>query len=115
MIVSLFIQGTLKHTYLVTSGQYSFFFFVLAMFFRQNLSYFFIAKRVKFSVPALPKELMQPCPQGLSVPSLFPAIARTTDVIFPDIAKVFHIWSTQAGYEELAEQFEPIRNGDKLF
>lgn len=70
VIVSLSIQDSLKHTYLVTSSQCSFF-FVLAMFFRQNFGYFFIAKRVKFSVPALPKELTPPCPQGLSVPSLF--------------------------------------------
>ena len=31
---------------------------------------------------------------------------------FPYIANVFQIWSTVAGYEELAVGFEPIRNGD---
>lgn len=40
VIVSLFIQGTLKHTYLVTSGQYSFFFFCSCYVFQAELKLF---------------------------------------------------------------------------
>ena len=111
VIVSLFIQDTLKHSYLVTSSQYPF--FLLLLCFLVRTSAISSPQNVwNFPFQLLPKELTQLCPHGLSVPSRFLAIACTTDVILPDIAKVFHILSTQAGYEELAERFEPIRNGD---
>ena len=91
VIVSLSIQDSLKHTYLSRYFVPVFIFFVLAMFFRQNFGYFFIAKRVKFSVPALPKELTQPCPQGLSVPSLFLAqpVPLTSFFRIPQKSSIF--------------------------
>ena len=54
------------------------------------------------------KQLLSKC----YVPFL--VIACTIDIISPDIANVFQIWSTLAGSDELAEIFEPIRNGEIL-
>ena len=42
-------------------------------------------------------------------------MACTTDVILPDIAIVFQIWSTLAGNEGLAGGFEPIRNEEMFW
>ena len=36
----------------------------------------------------------------------------TNYAVLLDIANFFQIWSTLAGYEELAGKFEPIRNGE---
>ena len=61
--------------------------------------------------PALPKQLSlhNPVYRASRLPCLFPARAWIIDVILWDIANVFQIWSTLAGYEELARVFEPIR------
>ena len=37
-------------------------------------------------------------------------LAFTIDVFLPNITNVFQIWSTLAGYKELARGFEPIIN-----
>ena len=37
-------------------------------------------------------------------------LACTIDVFLPNITNVFQIWSTLAGYKELARGFEPIIN-----
>ena len=37
-------------------------------------------------------------------------LASTIDVFLPNITNVFQIWSTLAGYRELARGFEPIIN-----
>ena len=42
--------------------------------------------------------------------SFFWRLSSTIDVILSDIANVLHIWSTLCGFEELAGEFEPIRN-----
>lgn len=88
---SFIIYSRYFKTYLSCYFEPVFIFFVLAMFFRQNFGYFFIAKRVKFSVPALPKELTQPCPQGLSVPSLFLAqpVPLTSFFRIPQKSSIF--------------------------
>ena len=57
-------------------------------------------------------EVTQPCPQGSLLPSLFLVIACDNDVLLPDIAKVFQIWSTLAVFEEIAGGFEQIGNGE---
>ena len=35
--------------------------------------------------------------------------------LVPIVANVFHIWSTLAGYEELARSFELVRRGEIVF
>lgn len=114
MIVSLSIQDSLKHTYLVTSSQYSFF-FCSCYVFQAELRLFLHRKTCEIFRSSSTKRTNATLSPGLVGTVPFSCLARTTAVIFPDIAKVLHIWSTRAGYEELAEQFEPIRNGDKLF
>lgn len=57
-------------------------------------------------------KLTQPFPQGYLLPSLFLVIPCIIDDMLPDIAYVFQIWSTLAGFEELAGGFEQIRNGE---
>ena len=42
--------------------------------------------------------------------SFFWRLLCTIDVTVPDIANVFQIWSTLAGYEEIAVLREPITN-----
>lgn len=113
VIVSLSIQDSLKHTYLVTSSQYSFF-FCSCYVFQAELRLFLHRKTCEIFRSSSTKRTNATLSPGLVGTVPFSCLARTTAVIFPDIAKVLHIWSTRAGYEELAEQFEPIRNGDKL-
>ena len=73
---------------------------------RQQLGYFF-GKRVKFdaifscfSKTLETAELTQACLQSFQVYCV--AILHIA-VILPDIADVLQIWSTLAGYEEIAE------------
>ena len=51
-----------------------------------------------------------PVHRTFRLPSLFLTITCTIDVIVPDIVNVFYVWSTLAGYEELAGGFQPKRN-----
>ena len=48
--------------------------------------------------------------QGFLVAGPFWRLLFTIDDTVPDIANVFQIWSTLAGYEEIAVLFEPITN-----
>ena len=57
-------------------------------------------------------EVTQPCTQGSLLPSLFVVIACNNDVVLPNIAKVFQIWSTLAVFEEIAGGFEQVGNGE---
>ena len=57
-------------------------------------------------------ELTQSFPQGYLLLSLFLVISCIIDDMLPDIAYVFQIWSTLAGFEELAGGLEQIRNGE---
>ena len=41
-------------------------------------------------------------PRGSRLPSLILAVACTFDVILPEIADLFQIWSTLAGYEDFS-------------
>ena len=50
---------------------------------------------------------MQTLPQGLGAIT-FLVTSCIIDVILLDIANFFQIWSTLAGFEELARGFEPI-------
>ena len=82
---------------------------------RQQLGYFF-GKRVKFdaifscfSKTLETAELTKACLQSFQV---YCVAILHIEVILPDIADVLQIWSTLAGYEEIAEWFEPIRNGE---
>ena len=49
-------------------------------------------------------------PVCLDYRPFFWRLSSTIDVIFSDIANVLQIWSTLCGFEELAGEFEPIRN-----
>ena len=40
------------------------------------------------------------------------AISCIIDVVLPDIANAFQIWSLLTGYEELAGEVEPNGNGE---
>ena len=63
-------------------------------------------------------ELKQPRPQPELLRRCRPfflIMASTTEVILPDIAIVFQIWSTLAGNEGLAGGFEPIRNEEMFW
>lgn len=53
---------------------------------------------------------MQKQPRAYRLLSVFGAISSTIDVILPDLAIVFQILPNAAGREELAGEFEPIRN-----
>ena len=47
---------------------------------------------------------------GSWLPFLFWRLLCTIEVTFPDIANIFHIWSTLASYEEITVGFGPIAN-----
>ena len=115
VIVSLSIQDSLKHTYLSRYFMPVFIFFCSCYVFQAELRLFLHRKTCEIFRSSSTKRTNATLSPGLVGAVPFSCLAHTTDVIFPDIAKVLHIWSTRAGYEELAEQFEPIRNGNKLF
>lgn len=86
VIVSLFIQDTLKHTYLVTSSQYSF--FCSCYVFQADLRLFLHRKTCEIFRSSSTKRTNATLSPGLVGAVTFSCIARATDVIFPDIAKV---------------------------
>ena len=52
----------------------------------------------------------QTLPRAPRLPFLFWRLLCTIEVTFSDIANIFHIWSTLAGYEEITVGFGPITN-----
>ena len=75
-----------------------------------------ISSRIVWNVPPFwtaVRKQRNLVPWASRLSSLFLAIVMYYWRHFPDIAKVVQIWSTLAGYEELAVGFnEPIRNGE---
>ena len=52
----------------------------------------------------------QTLPRAPRLPFLFWRLLCTIEVTFSDIANIFHIWSTLAGYEEITVGFGPTTN-----
>ena len=88
--------------------------------FRQQFGYFFFSKCVKcspilysFIIYKLYKNKANSSQSfSFRLPFFFWRWLCTIEVTFPDIANIFHIPSTVAGYEEIAVGFGPITNVD---
>ena len=81
---------------------------LLVLFLGSSLTISFLTNVSNYSpfYPSLPKQRTLVA----SVSRLPFLLSGTIDVILSDIANVLQIWSTLCGFEELAGEFEPIRN-----
>ena len=84
---------------------------LLVLFLGSSLTISFLTNVSNYSpfYPSLPKQRTLVASVS-RLPSLFLAFIQYHWRYFSDIANVLQIWSTLCGFEELAGEFEPIRN-----